>query len=53
MNILMITKYGIGKMVKVSDFRNMKRGAVGVKCLNTNDKSDRGSSVSDKQRAKK
>ena len=26
-------------MVKVSDFRNMKRGAVGVKCLNTNDKS--------------
>ena len=39
MNILMITKYGIGKMVKVSDFRNMKRGAVGVKCLNTNAKS--------------
>ena len=37
--ILMVTKYGIGKMVKVSDFRDMKRGAVGVKCLNTNDKS--------------
>jgi len=36
--ILLVTESGKGKKVKVSDFRNMKRGAVGVKCLNVNAK---------------
>lgn len=38
-DILLITEQGYGKRVKVNDFRIMKRGAVGVKCLNTDQKS--------------
>jgi DNA gyrase subunit A len=33
--ILLVTEHGIGKLVEVSDFRTMKRGAVGVKGLET------------------
>jgi DNA gyrase subunit A len=37
-DIVLVTENGIGKRVKVKDFRNMRRGAVGVKCLNTSHK---------------
>lgn len=40
-DIVLVTEKGFGKRVKVSDFRNMRRGAVGVKCLNTSHKTGR------------
>lgn len=39
--ILIVTENGIGKLVEVSDFRKMKRGAVGVKGLETTRKTGR------------
>ena len=36
--VVLITSQGIGKRVKVDEFRRMKRNAVGVKCLDVSDK---------------
>jgi len=36
--VVLITSKGIGKRVKVDEFRRMKRNAVGVKCLDVSEK---------------